>query len=171
MEPSAGGSEPVKALWETSNAWRRAKLPTTLGNPDGFGHASGNGSQQTELLRQLVQGRQQQQRGGHNIHQPQAASYSDFLGTQPPLFNRTEEPLDADAWLRTIESKFSLLQVPCSEASKARFATQQLRGSARLWWDNYHGMLPADHVVTWEKFKNAFKSHHILEGSYGEEAK
>ena len=109
---------------------------STRGNPDGFGHASGSGSQQlpplppgfaevlaaqTELLRQLVQG-QQQQRGGQNVHQPQAASYSDFLGTQPPLFNRTEEPLDADAWLRTIESKFSLLQVPCSEASKARFA-------------------------------------------------
>jgi len=55
-----------------------------------------------------------------------------FLGTQSALFNRTEEPLDADAWLRTIESKFSLLQVPCSEASKARFAAQQLRGSARL---------------------------------------
>ena len=151
---------------------------STRGNPDGFGHASGSGSQQlpplppgfaevlaaqTELLRQLVQG-QQQQRGGQNVHQPQAASYSDFLGTQPPLFNRTEEPLDADAWHRTIESKFSLLQVPCSEASKARFDAQQLRGSARLWWDNYHGMLPVDHVVTWEEFKNAFRSHHIPEG-------
>ena len=28
------------------------------------------------------------------------------------LFNRTEEPLDADAWIRTIESKFALLPVP-----------------------------------------------------------
>jgi len=49
---------------------------STRGNPDGFGHASGSGSQQlpplppgfaevlaaqTELLRQLVQGQQQQQ--------------------------------------------------------------------------------------------------------------
>ena len=25
-------------------------------------------------------------------------------------------------------------------------------------------MLPADHVVTWEEFKNAFRSHHIPEG-------
>ena len=82
---------------------------STHGNPDGFGHASGSGSQQlpppppgfaevlaaqTELLRQLVQGQQQQQqRGGQNVLQPQAASYSDFLGTQPPLFNRTEETL------------------------------------------------------------------------------
>ena len=71
----------------------------------------------------------------------------DFL--EPPLFSRAEEPLDADAWIRTIESKFSLLLVPCADANKARFAAQQLRSSARLWWDNYNGMLPADHIVTW----------------------
>ena len=157
---------------------------STRSTPGGF-DASGSGTPpppppmpdfaqvlaaQSELLCQLVQGNHQQ-RGEHRDHHPQSTTYSDFLGTQPPLFNRTEEPLDADAWLRTIESKFSLLQVPCSEASKARFAAQQLRSSARLWWDNYHGMLPADHVVTWEKFKNAFKSHHILEGSYVEEDK
>jgi len=81
---------------------------------------------QTELLRQLVQRQQQQQqqRGGPNVHQPQAAGYPEFLATQPPLFNKTEEPLDADAWIRTIESKFSLLLAPCSEQNKARFAAQ-----------------------------------------------
>jgi hypothetical protein len=83
---------------------------------------------------------------------------------QPPLFNRIEEPLDADAKIHTIESMFSLLQVPCSEESKAHFVAQQLHGSARLWWDNCHGMLPADHIVTWKEFKNAFRSHHIPEG-------
>jgi len=113
---------------------------STRGTPGGF-EASGSGAPpppppppgfaeilaaQTELLRQLVQG-QQQQRGGRHDHQPQSATYTDFLGTQPPLFNRTEEPLDADAWIRTIESKFSLLTVPCSEANKAHFAAQQLR--------------------------------------------
>ena len=109
----------------------------THGTPEGFGNASGNGSQQppppppnfaeylaaqTELLRQLVQG--QQQRGGRNDHQPQSVTYPDFFGTQPPLFNRTKEPLDADAWIKTIEFKFDLLIVPCSEANKARFAAQ-----------------------------------------------
>ena len=53
---------------------------------------------QTELFRQFVQGQQfQQQQDGYNVPRPQAASYLDFLGTQPPLFNVTEEPLDADA--------------------------------------------------------------------------
>jgi hypothetical protein len=74
-----------------------------------------------------------------------------------PLINKTEEPLDADAWIRTIKSKFALLTLPCSEANKARLATQQLRGSARIWWDNYFAMLLADHVVTWYEFKNAFR--------------
>jgi len=58
--------------------------------------------------------------------------------------------------IRTIESKFSLLTTPCSEANKTRYAAQQLCGSARMWWDHYHGMLPADHVVNWNEFKLAF---------------
>jgi len=105
----------------------------TRGTPDDFGQPSHSGSQQvppspidlaeifatqTELFRQIAQGQQfQQQQYGYNA--PQAASYFDFLGTQPPLFNVTEDPLDADAWIRTIESKFSLLVVPCSDANKA----------------------------------------------------
>ena len=104
---------------------------------------------QTEFLRQIVQGQQAQQRhrGGNNAHPPAEVAYPDFLGTQPPLFNKAEEPLVADAWIRTIESMFSLLIVPCFEASTAHFAAQQLRGSSCLWWDHYHGMLLADHVV------------------------
>jgi len=76
----------------------------------------------------------------------------------------TEEPLDADAWVHTIESNFSLLVVPCSDVNKVRFAAQQLRGTARLWWDQYTAMLPADHIVTWDEFKNAFRAHHIPQG-------
>ena len=150
---------------------------STRGTPSGFG-AGGNGdpppppppvgiaevlAAQTEILRQLVQA-QQQPRGGHHAHHAQEASYQDFLSTQPPLFNKADEPLDADAWIRTIESKFSLLTTPCSEANKTRYAAQQLRGSARMWWDHYHGMLPADHVVNWNEFKLAFRDHHIPAG-------
>jgi hypothetical protein len=36
---------------------------------------------------------------------------------QPPLFDKIEEPLDADAWLHTIKSKFALLSAPCSKAN------------------------------------------------------
>ena len=150
---------------------------STRGSPTGFG-AEGNGNPppppppqgiaeilatQIEILRQLVQA-QQQQRGGHHAHQPQETSYQDFLRTQPPLFTNADDPLDVVAWIRTIESKFSLLYVPCSEANKTRYAAQQLHGSARMWWDHYHGMSPADHVVNWNEFKDAFRAHHIPAG-------
>ena len=155
---------------------------STRGTPEGFSHGQASGSQQlpapppnlveamalqTELIRQLVQGQQNQprlQQRGRDDHIPRASGYQDFFGTQPPLFHRIDEPLDADAWLRTIESKFALLPVPCSEANKTLFAAQQLRGTARIWWDNYRAMLPADHVITWEEFRTAFRAHHIHEG-------
>ena len=112
------------------------------GTPERFSHVQASGSQQppppppnlaevmalqTELLRQLVQGQQNQpcsQQRGHDDHIPLAPGYQDFFGTQPPLFHKTDEPLDADAWLRTIELKFALLPVPCSEANKTLFAAQ-----------------------------------------------
>jgi hypothetical protein len=60
-----------------------------------------------------VQARQtqhrQQSRGGRDDLNPQVASYQDFFSTQPPFFSKAEEPLDADTWLHTIESKFALL--------------------------------------------------------------
>ena len=83
---------------------------------------------------------------------------------QPLLFTKAVEPLDADAWIRTLESKFSLLSVPCSGASKARYAVQQLRGPSRMWSDHYHRMQQADHVVSWNEFKEAFRAHHIPTG-------
>ena len=52
---------------------------------------------QTELLRQLVQGQQNLPRQQYGGCDAQPAGYQEFFGTQPPLFSRTDEPLDADA--------------------------------------------------------------------------
>jgi hypothetical protein len=93
-----------------------------------------------------------------------SAGYQDFLSTQPPLFHKADKPLDADAWLRTIESKFALLSASCSNANKALFAAQQLCCTARIWWDHYCSMQPACNVVTWDEFWTTFRAHHIPEG-------
>jgi hypothetical protein len=69
-------------------------------------------AQQNEILRQLAQ------------RPPAAATYQEFLSTQPPLFTRAEDPLDADVWLRVVESKFPLLNGVCSDVAKVRFAIQ-----------------------------------------------
>jgi hypothetical protein len=119
----------------------------------------------TELLNQLVQAQMNQFHHQHRGRdEPPSAGYQDFFGTQPPLFHKTEEPLDANAWLCTIESKFALLSAPCSEANKALCAAQQLRGTACIWWDHYYTMQPEGHVVTWEEFRTTFRAHHIPEG-------
>jgi hypothetical protein len=113
----------------------------TRGTAEGFRADQASGSQQPpppppnlaevmarqiELLNQLVQaqmGHFDDQSRGRD--EPLPASYQDFLSTQPPLFHKADEPLDADAWLRTIESKFALLSAPCLDENKALFATQQ----------------------------------------------
>jgi hypothetical protein len=85
-------------------------------------------ARQTELLNLLVQAQQnqhrQQSRGGRDDLNPQVASYQDLFSTQPLLFSKTEELLDADAWLHIIELKFALLTIPCADSSKAHFAAQ-----------------------------------------------
>ena len=68
----------------------------TRGTPDGFGREAGSGSQQpppppsnlaelmamqTELLRQLVQGQQNQPRQQHGGRDAQPAGYQEFFGT------------------------------------------------------------------------------------------
>jgi hypothetical protein len=42
-------------------------------------------------------------------HQDQDSSYSHFLATHPPVFTNAIDPLEADNWLHTTESKFRLL--------------------------------------------------------------
>jgi hypothetical protein len=123
-------------------------------------------AQQNEILRQLLQRQLHPQHygGGQPQRPPAATSYQEFLSTQPPLFTKAEDPLVTDVWLRVVEFKFPLLTGACPEDTKTRFAAQQLRGPARTWWDHFRAMLPADHEVTWEEFKMAFRGHHIPAG-------
>jgi hypothetical protein len=57
-----------------------------------------------------------------NAPAPAPTTYGDFTGTQPPLFTEAGEPLEADHWLRVMESKFELLHY--IEVQKTLFATQ-----------------------------------------------
>jgi hypothetical protein len=57
-------------------------------------------------------------------------THAEFIGMKPPTFTKAEDPLDADAWFRAIEEKFSAFVIPYSEERNASFATLQLRGEA-----------------------------------------
>ena len=47
--------------------------------------------------------------GAHGHERP--CSYPDFLGTHPPTFTPTAEPLDVEHCLRILEQKFELLNI------------------------------------------------------------
>jgi hypothetical protein len=81
---------------------------------------------QNEILRQLLQRQPHpQQYGGGQPQRPLAATtYEEFLSMQPPLFTKAEDPLDADVWLRVLESKFPLLTGACPDDTKTRIAAQ-----------------------------------------------
>jgi hypothetical protein len=72
------------------------------------------------------------------------------------------DPLEADNWLYTTESKFGLLHY--TKYQKTLYAAQQLRGAAGAWWASYIATLPNDHHVPWDEFRTAFCSHHLSVG-------
>jgi hypothetical protein len=80
----------------------------------------------------------------------------------PPLFTEAREPLEADHWLRVMESKFGLLR--CIEVQKTLFTVQQLRGDASAWWANYTITHPTDYQVPWAEFHDAFRAYYIPAG-------
>jgi hypothetical protein len=65
---------------------------------------------QNDLMRRLVGN---DEHHGAECQQPQHqerdSSYLDFLSTHPPVFADVTDPLEADSWLRTKESKFGRL--------------------------------------------------------------
>jgi hypothetical protein len=74
----------------------------------------------------------------------------------------TRNPLEADSWLCTTESKFGLLC--CTEYQKILYVAQQLRGAVGAWWASYIATLPNNRHVPWGEFRTAFCAHHLSAG-------
>jgi hypothetical protein len=134
----------------------------TCSSPNGF-EASGSGdlpppppmmpseafmATQTEVLHQILQTQQQiarqlNQRPPHGANHEgpnHVTTDTQFIGMKPPTFSKAEDPLEAEAWIKAIEAKFSAFVLPCSEENKANFAALQLRGEALMWWDHFNTM-------------------------------
>ncbi|KAK1665223.1 hypothetical protein QYE76_053382 [Lolium multiflorum] len=77
------------------------------------------------------------------------------------MFSKTEEPLDADDWLQTIENNLEVAGVEAAE--KVLFATHYLSGPARAWWTSARAM-NAGQMMTWEDFKLKFSKYHVPQG-------
>jgi hypothetical protein len=83
----------------------------------------------------------------------------DFQQTNPPVFSKIVEPLDADDWLRTIGNNLDVAAVDAPD--RVLFATHFLAGPARTWWETTRDTVAADHVFTWDDFVARFRKYHI----------
>jgi len=140
------------------NEGHGAQLPPSPSLTQAIAALIADRNEQTELLRQLVQSNT----GRGRQAPPAETDYVGFLATQPPLFHKAEDPLEADAWIRTMEDKFGILN--CTEVDKAAFVVQQLRGPAKIWWANYLAMQPTERQIPWSEFREIFRAHYIPEG-------
>ena len=84
-----------------------------------------------------------------------------FQNTNPPMFSKTEEPLDADDWLQSMENNLEVAGVEAAE--KVLFATHYLSGPARAWWNSARAM-NGRQMMTWEEFKLKFSRYHVPPG-------
>jgi hypothetical protein len=101
--------------------------------------------EQTEMLRQLVANSTRGGNGARNA--PAPTTYSDFAATHPPLFTKAGEPLEADHYLRVMESKFGLLRCtkvqrpssPCSSCVVTSARGGPITPPLSLWTTKCHG--------------------------------
>ncbi|KAK1693754.1 hypothetical protein QYE76_010451 [Lolium multiflorum] len=102
-----------------------------------------------------------QNNNGHGNHDHPGSKLKNFQNTNPPIFSKTEEPLDADDWLQTMENNLEVAGVEAAE--KVLFATHYLSGPARAWWTSARAM-NAGQMMTWEDFKLKFSKYHVPQG-------
>ena len=98
---------------------------------------------------------------GHGNQDHHGSKLKNFQNTNPPIFNKSKDPLDADDWLQTMENNLEVIGVEANE--KVLFATHYLAGDARAWWNNTHTTYNGQ-VMTWEAFKIKFSRTHVPQG-------
>ena len=96
--------------------------------------------------------------GNHRAH----GGLADFQRTNPPTFAGTEDPMEAEDWLRNIEKKLAIAQ--CTGIERVLFASYQLEGAASAWWDNFSAMQLDGDIPSWNEFRAAFREAHIPKG-------
>src|SRR6185369_3365531 len=101
---------------------------------------------------------------GIKIYQklPSYLTISRFLSIKPPTFTYAEEPMDADDWLATIESKLEVAR--CEGRDRVLFAAHQLQGAAKEWWTAYTTAHEYPQGIYWQEFRRSFRAHYVPSG-------
>jgi hypothetical protein len=103
-----------------------------------------------------------------NLHtQPQAPPpprdrLGEFQCTKPPIFSYAMEPMNADDWLKSVQTKLQVVQ--CNNHEKVLLASHQLSGPTTDWWDAYVEAHEEPESINWPEFRAVFHAHHIPQG-------
>jgi hypothetical protein len=84
---------------------------------------------------------------------------ADFLQLRPPKFGGSDNPIEADDWLREIEMKLDM--VHANDRDRVILTVQQLVGPALAWWRSYKEVNPNARNMVWNDFVKLFYEHHI----------
>jgi hypothetical protein len=116
----------------------------------------------TQLMQRMAEGMEHHGNGG-NRAAPQdedlTRKIERFIRLKTPTFSYSDDPLDADDWLRVIETKLDL--TVCSNEECVAIVVHQLEGPAKSWWDNYAASHSNPTFITWLEFCEAFREKYM----------
>jgi TolA-binding protein len=81
---------------------------------------------------------------------PPRDKHLEFMSHKPPTFASSQDPLDVDDWLKSIEKMINIAQY--SNPEKVLYASGRLTGPAANWWDSYVAAHDAADTITWAEF-------------------
>ena len=118
---------------------------------------------QTQILQGIVQTMTSfQQAQAQQMQTPPSDRHGEFMKGGPPIFYHCSEPIEADDWLKSVERHLEIAR--CNDRDKVLFASGQLQGAALDWWDFYTCSHATPANITWQEFKDSFRSHHMPAG-------
>ncbi|KAL5557774.1 hypothetical protein UlMin_033985 [Ulmus minor] len=96
------------------------------------------------------------------VHQnyQQEPVYKRFCQMKPAEFVGSSDPLEAEEWLRSIETILEFIEL--SDHEKVMCASYMLRKDARYWWDSVK-LRRNVHAMTWVEFVGEFNQKDYLD--------
>ncbi|XP_047309877.1 uncharacterized protein LOC124913331 [Impatiens glandulifera] len=106
-------------------------------------------------MRKMIQANGTYPNHTNNNHEggSQQPAYKHFMSFKPCDFNGSTDPMVAEEWIRSLETKFEFMQ--CNNSDRLRCATFMFKDDARIWWQGAKSTLNLD-TATWEEFKAVF---------------
>ena len=116
---------------------------------------------QTQLMQRMADAVENRVGGNRNapVEEDFAKKIERFIRLKAPTFSYSDDPLDADDWLRVIETKVDLTAYTDEEC--VALAVHQLEGPAKSWWDNYSGTHSNPAFITWLEFCEVFREQYL----------